>query len=84
MATITHNTNGTITISVTLDLPQGSLLEMEDAILDGINEVGCLATAEALKRFDTDGSPLIKDGVKWTVRAHDTRKYQTPYGRGGN
>ena len=80
MATITHNTNGTITISVTLDLPQGSLLEMEDAILDGINEVGCLATAEALKRFDTDGSPLIRDGVKWTVRAHDTRKYQTPYG----
>jgi hypothetical protein len=61
MATITHNTNGTITISVTLDLPQGGLLEMEDAILDGVNEVDCLATAEALKRFDTNCSPIIKD-----------------------
>lgn len=80
MATITHNNDGTITLSVTLDLGQGSLLEMENAILDGVNKVGCLATAEALKRFDTDGSPLIRDGVKWTVRAHDSRKYQTPYG----
>jgi hypothetical protein len=80
MATITHNNDGTITVSVTLDLPRGSLLEMEDAILDGVNEVGCLGTAEAWKRFDTVGSPIIRDGVKWTVRAHDTGKYQTPYG----
>ena len=43
MATITHNDNGTITVSITLEL-QGSLIEMENAILDATNEIGCLAT----------------------------------------
>ena len=79
MATLTHNPDGTLTLSVTLDL-EGSLMEMENIILDGINEVGCLATGAALKRFDTDGSPLIHSEEKYTARNQDSKKYQTPYG----
>ncbi len=31
----------------------GSMLNMEEAIQSAVNEVGSLATAEALKRFDS-------------------------------
>ena len=42
----------------------GSLFEAEQAILDACNEVGQLATLHAIKRFDTDGSP-IQVGGSW-------------------
>jgi hypothetical protein len=58
----------------------GSLMEMENAILDSCNEMGCLATAEALQKFDTDGSPIKLGDTKLTVRAKDNKTYQTPYG----
>ena len=79
MATLTHNDNGTLTVSITLDL-QGGLIEMENIILDATNEIGCLATGAALKRFDSNGSPIVREGVKWTAKGQDARKYQTPYG----
>jgi outer membrane protein OmpA-like peptidoglycan-associated protein len=31
------------------------MMKMENMILDAVNDVGCVATGEALKRFDTDG-----------------------------
>ena len=77
---ITYHDNGTITVSITIDL-QGSLIEMENTILDATNEIGCLATGGgALKRFDSNGSPIIREGVKWTAKGQDAKKYQTPYG----
>ena len=79
MATITHNDNGTVTVSITIKL-QGSLIEMENTILDATNGIGCLATAAALKRFDSNGSPIIREGIKWTAKGQDAKKYQTPYG----
>ena len=57
MTTITQNTNGSITVSVTITL-EGSMMEMENTILDAVNDVGCVATGQALKRFDTNGSPI--------------------------
>jgi hypothetical protein len=79
MPEIICNNDGTITISVTIEL-QGNMMEMETRILDAVNEVGCVATGEALKRFDSDGSPIMMSGVKWTVKGQDPKKYQTPYG----
>ena len=55
-------------------------MEMENAILDGCNEMGSLATAEALQKFDTDGSPIKLGEVKMTVRDKTNKTYQTPYG----
>jgi hypothetical protein len=37
-------------------------------------------TEEALKRFDTDGSPIRVGEVKLTARGRDPKEYQTPYG----
>lgn len=79
MTNITVNSDGSINISVTMRL-DGSLMEMENTILEVVNEIGNKATEEALKRFDTDGSPIIKNEVKLTARSKDAKSYQTPYG----
>jgi hypothetical protein len=79
MAEIIARNATEITIQVTVKLT-GSLLDMENAILDSCNEMGCLATTEALQKFDTDGSPLKLGGTKLTARAKDNKTYQTPYG----
>ncbi len=51
MAEIITRNGEEITIQITLKL-DGSMLEMEDAIQKGVNEVGCIATKEALSKFD--------------------------------
>ena len=79
MAEIIARNDNELTIQVTIKLT-GSLLEMENTILDSFNEIGCLATTEALKRFDTDGSPIKLGDTKMTVRDKDNKTYQTPYG----
>lgn len=79
MPTLTHNPDGSITVSTTFTLT-GSMLEMENTVLDAANKVGCVGTEEALKQFDTNGSPLTIGGVNWTSRNKDAKKYQTPFG----
>ena len=54
MAEIISRNANELTIQVTVKL-SGSLLDIENAILDGCNEMGCLATTEALQKFDTNG-----------------------------
>ena len=66
-------------MSATLAL-EGDMFEMENSILDAVNDMGCAATGEALKRFDTDGSPVIMNGIKLTSKNKDSKKYQTPFG----
>jgi len=61
MPNITHNINGSITVSVTIPL-KGNMLEMENTILNAVNDVGCVATGIALERFDTEGLPIIREG----------------------
>lgn len=79
MATVIHNIDGSITVSATFIL-EGDMLEMENVILDAVNDMGCAVTGEALKRFDTDGLPLVLNGVKLTSKNKDSKKYQTPFG----
>jgi hypothetical protein len=79
MAEIVARNGNEITLQVTLKLT-GSLLEMENLILDGCNDIGCLATAEALQRFDTDGSPIKLGDTKMTARCKSNKTYQSPYG----
>ena len=68
-----------MTFEVTVDL-SGTLLEMEGAIQEASNAVGCCGTEEALKRFDTDGSPMRVGEIKLTARGRDAKDYQSPYG----
>jgi hypothetical protein len=69
----------TVTLELTIDLSR-SLLETEERILAVLNEAGCLATQEALKQLDTDGSPLKVGPVKLTSKGPVPKAYQTPYG----
>ena len=78
-AQIISRSGSDITIQVKISLKE-SMLESEQSIIDGVNEVGSLATEEALKEFDTDGSPIVMGGVKFTARCKSDRIYQTPYG----
>jgi hypothetical protein len=56
------------------------MLASEIAIQEALNEAGCLATGELLKRFDTDGSPIIVGQTKLTSKGQISKEYQTPYG----
>lgn len=57
-----------------------SMLKSEQAILEAVNELGNLASQEALKYFDTDGEPIMIGADKWTSKGQDFKTYQTPYG----
>ncbi len=67
-----------LTIQVKISFKK-TLLESEEAILEAVNQIGALATAEAIKQFDTDGSPILVGGVKYTARCKSQKNYQTPY-----
>jgi hypothetical protein len=68
-----------VTVEVTVDL-HGTLFEMEGAILEASNAVGCCATEEALRRFDTDGGAIRVGETKLTARGRDAKDYQSPFG----
>src|SRR5580693_6416325 len=68
-----------IRIEVTVDL-SGSMLEAEEAILRAVNAVGNVATAEALRRFDADGDPIVVGGSIWYSKGKLPKIFNTPYG----
>ncbi len=76
---IVNRTDKAFTVEVTIEY-SSSMLEVEERIQQKVNEVGMVSTAEALKRFDTDGSPIIIGGKKWTSKGQTPKPYQTPYG----
>ena len=59
---------------------RGTLLEMEGAILEATNALGCCATEEALQRFDTDGGAIRVGEMKLTARGRDAKDYESPFG----
>lgn len=75
-----ESVNGTtVTLTVEINL-NGSMLAMEGDIQHALNEAGLVATAQALTRFDSDGSPIVLGDVKWTTKGQQPKGYQTPYG----
>src|SRR3954447_9513712 len=78
-AAIVSRTDTAFTIQV--EIPYGpSMLDAEETIQQRLNEAGTLATAEALGRFDTDGSPIRVADTKLTSMGRVLKEYQTPYG----
>jgi hypothetical protein len=57
-----------------------SLLGTEEAIQVALNEAGCIASREALRYFDTDGSPIQIGAELWRTKGQQPKCYQTPYG----
>jgi len=79
-ARITNRSATSYTIEVEIPYEFNSMLEAETRIQEQVNTVGVLATGEALKQFDTDGTPLFVDGIKLTSKGQIPTTYQTPYG----
>ena len=66
---------------IQVEIPYGpSMLDAEETIQQRLDEAGTLATAEALGRFDTDGSPIRVADTKLTSMGRVLKEYQTPYG----
>jgi hypothetical protein len=68
-----------IKIELTIELSE-SMLENEIKIQEKINEAGRIASKEALKQQDTDGSVLEIGEKKWRTKGEEPKAYQTPYG----
>ena len=78
-ATIIARTPTSFTLQV--EVPYNdSMLGFEEALQQRLNDAGVLATAEGLKRFDTDGAPITVGAVKLTTKGPVEKDYQTPYG----
>ena len=71
--------NDLATIELKLDI-SGSMLDVEERIQSALNEAGVVLTQETLKRFDTDGSPILTGPIKWTSKGQVEKVFQTPYG----
>ncbi|HAU1604152.1 TPA: ISKra4 family transposase [Legionella pneumophila] len=56
------------------------MLDSENVIQDELNQAGCIATEELLKKFDTDGEAIQLGSVKMTTKGQVLKLYQTPYG----
>src|SRR5512142_249192 len=78
-ATIIARTPTSVTLQV--EVPYNdAMLGFEEALQQRLNDAGILATAEGLKRFDTDGAPSTVGAVKLTTKGPVEKDYQTPYG----
>jgi hypothetical protein len=78
-ATLIDRQENTLTIQLRIPLNR-SLFETEQTILQTLNQAGTLATTEALKQFDTDGSPIQIGQSRYTTKGQEPKTYQTPYG----
>ena len=54
-----------------------SMLDFEETLQQTLNAAGVLATQEALRQFDTDGSPIIVGSVKFTSKGQLPKEYWT-------
>ena len=68
-----------VTIQIRIPLSR-SMLETEETIQKALNEAGVLATAEGLKQFDTEGTPIEFGATRMTSKGQEPKTYQTPYG----
>lgn len=58
-----------------------SMLSGEEVIQIAVNAVGLLGTTTLLKRFDTDGTPIVLGPLRCTSKGLVGKEYETPYGK---
>src|ERR1700746_4157434 len=76
-AMIIKRQENAVTIQISIPLSR-SMLDTEAAIQNALNEAGVLASGEALKQFDTDGSPLVIGSTRRGSKGERTKAYQNP------
>lgn len=65
--TIVESNAQFVTLQLVVPL-QRTFLETEETIQSVLNSAGTLASGEALKQFDTDGSAISCGGMGWTSK----------------
>ncbi len=78
-ASIVKKNNKEIVIQVSIEL-KSNMLKTEESILESLNDAGCMATEQELLQFDTNGDPIMVNGLKYTSKGQIEKIYQTPYG----
>jgi hypothetical protein len=78
-ASIVESNAEFVTLQIAIPLGK-TFLETEETLQSVLNEAGTIASGEALKQFDTDGSPIESGGMRWTSKGRLPKTYQTPYG----
>lgn len=73
----------TFTIQISIPYPGRSMLDGEEELQKRLNEAGVVATQVLLEHFDSDGSPIMMAGIKWTSKGRDFKFYESPYGEVG-
>ncbi len=69
------------TFTVEVKIPyKKNMMEFEEKIQEAVNEVGVVATKEALEQYDTDGTEIMIGEIKYTSKGKESKRYQTPYG----
>ncbi len=79
MVTLMSVENEVVKVELEINI-SGSMLDAEETLQKALNEAGIVVTREMLKRFDTDGSPILTGGIRWTAKGTVEKLYQTPYG----
>src|SRR3990167_457303 len=79
MADVISVDGNEIVLQVKIKL-NGSMMSMEDNIQKAVNDVGSLATQEALKIFDTNGKSIQIGSVRMSSKGLVAKRYETPYG----
>lgn len=74
-ALIVESDAKSVTIQITIPY-ESTMLSTEESIQSELNEAGVLASGKALEQFDTDGSPLEIEGVRWTSKGQQPKSYQ--------
>jgi hypothetical protein len=78
-ASIVESSPNSIMVQITVSFDT-SMLDFETQLQRQLNEAGNLATAEQLRRFDTDGSPIQIGSTTLYSKGQLPKEYQTPYG----
>lgn len=78
-ATVISKNDKKIVIQMTVSF-ESSMLKTEENIQHVLNQAGTLATEAALLKFDSNGNPIMVNGLKYTSKGQINKIYQTPYG----
>ncbi len=65
---------GKLIMQVEIDLDAKSMLKSEEQIQSALNDLGCLATSQALSQFDTNGNSIEVDGERLTSKGQVKKK----------
>jgi len=59
---------------------ESTMLKTEESIQESLNQAGCLATEIVMSHYDSNGDPIMVNGLKYTSKGQIEKIYQTPYG----